>query len=361
MSKIAIIQPLVPTYRKPFFDKLAKSYDIDIFTYKSPSYTKTQGFGSSNVPSKHIASVNIYKCIFSNIMPLLKNSYRIIILCSEMKFIGNWPLLIVSRLLQKKVILWGHGLNAALYEKHSKHMPIIRKIMYRLADGAWFYTENEREIWSRFLPNLKSVALGNTVSTPTTDKIYTDAEKFVFKTTHKIHTQINFIYCARFSSERRRIDLLLKIIDQLDPTIFGFIIIGNGHHKPNFSKYCNVYDNGSLYDDELKGKLFSLADAYIQPAWTGLSIVEAMAYGKPILTLKRSSEVLHGVEYGYIEHKRNGMIFSDINALINFMKTAKSSEYAQLGLNAKKYYHDKLSMDNMVSNAVHGIHMLYNP
>jgi glycosyltransferase involved in cell wall biosynthesis len=356
--RIAIIQPMIPSYRKAFFEKLSILIKFDLYIYHSSQYLSSNGFSPSNLRTKRLRSFRLGKALLFAIAPLFSRHYSIYVLCGERKLLCNWIFLILSRLFGKRVVIWGHGIDARRYEACITRMPFSYRLMYRLTHGAWFYTDIERKLWNKLLPNLKSVALGNTVSISSTDKSYSSEEKHAFRSKHNIHTQINFIYCARFSSKHRRVDLLLKIIKDLDPAIYGFIIIGDGPLKPDLSAFANVYDQGPLYDDLIKSQLFAVADAYLQPAWTGLSIVEAMAYGKPILTLKRSTDIMHGVEYGYIEHEKNGMTFEDINSLIAYMTTATSSDYARLGLNAKQYYHEKLSIDNMVSNAIRGINMV---
>ncbi|NLT49156.1 MAG: glycosyltransferase family 4 protein [Clostridiales bacterium] len=339
---------------------LRQHVNFDLYVYHPKEFLLANGFSASSIPIKRLNSISIGKLMLFGITPLFKKEYSVYVLCAERKLACNWIYLLMAKLLNKKTILWGHGLNANFYDTYMHKMPIIYKVMYRLADAAWFYTENERRLWSTLLPSLKSVALGNTVSIPTTNKIYTDEEKASLRTRYGIKTAVNFIFCARFSNANRRVDLLVEIINRLNPDIFGFIIIGGGPLKPDFSHYSNVYDHGPVYDDEMKSDLFAIADAYLQPGWTGLSIVEAMAYGKSILTFERSADISQCVEYGYIEHTRNGMVFQNINQLISFITEATRQDYRQMGENARLYYQANLSMSNMVGNALKSLVMLHD-
>lgn len=331
---------------------------VDLYVYRSEAYLKANGFAPTELSTKHIANVHIGKAIVVNILPLLLGPHKVAVLCAENKIISNWIVLLLGRLFGKKVILWGHGLDARFYNEQLEKMPFMRRLMYRLADGAWFYTNNEQAIWRKLLPNLKSVALGNTVDATLIKSVDTEKKRQALKKQYGIKTDMNFIFCARFDNPNRRIDLIIQLIERLDSDRFGFIIIGGGNLKPDFSVYPNVYDFGPVYNQKLKNDLFGLADVYFQPAWAGLSIVEAMAYGKPIFSFKRSKDILQCVEYGYVKHRFNGMIFEDTDELVEYVTHCKKSEIKALGTYAREYVRENLTMENMVANAIEGIKMV---
>jgi hypothetical protein len=358
MDKIvAIVQSIVPSYREDFFALLMEKKNIQIYTYLSSSCSKN-GVLLATLDAKNILSFKLFKMLFVNIIPLLSNKNSTVVLSSELKSITNWFVLLFARFFNIKVILWGHGVDARYYDQQVLKMPFVRVCLYRLADGAWFYTEKEKKVWDKILPRLRSVALMNTVHVKATDVIFSDGKNQKLKEKLSITTKINFIFCARFSRIDRRADLLINFISNLDSSKFGLIVIGDGAYKPNFSLYSNIYDFGSVYDAKFKSELFAVADVYFQPACIGLSVVEAMAYSKPIFTLKRSDSIMQGVEYSYIEHNYNGMLFECIDDLSSFVTTCDVSYYKKLGTNARIYYDNRLSMQNMVNNAVKGIDML---
>lgn len=169
-----------------------------------------------------------------------------------------------------------------------------------------------------------------------------------------------FIYCARFNTAFRRYDLLEGLIRSLDDKKYGFIIIGDGEQKPSFRCYRNVHDFGAVYDNNVKRELFSIADAYYQGAWMGLSVVEAMAYGKPVFTYKRSKDVLQGVEYGYISSGENGMLFDNLGDCVNTIKRLTKEQLRDLGCNAKNTIRSKATIENMVANAYELLEKIYD-
>ena len=171
------------------------------------------------------------------------------------------------------------------------------------------------------------------------------------KEKYGIYQKVVFIFCARFTANRR-VDLLLETINHLDSNKYGFVIIGAGDSKPDFSNFDNVYDFGAVYDTAVKQELFALADIYFQPGWVGLSIVEAMAYGKPIFTFERSSETLQCVEYSYIHNGENGLVFKNIDDCIDKIKLLSDNDIKRMGDNARNYVAKHLTIEQMVDNAV---------
>jgi len=141
-------------------------------------------------------------------------------------------------------------------------------------------------------------------------------------------------------------------MERLDSEKYGFIIIGDGKNKPDFTKYKNVHDFGAVYNNEIKRELFALADIYFQPGWVGLSIVEAMAYGKPVFTFRRSAETLQCVEYCYIKEKENGLIFDDMEDLVRQMNIITQEQIKQMGEQARLLVKEKLTPRQMVANAM---------
>ena len=167
---------------------------------------------------------------------------------------------------------------------------------------------------------------------------------------------IILIFCARFDNNYRRPDLLIETTERLDAGKYGFIIIGEGKNKPDFSKYKNVYDVGAIYDNKVKRELFAAADIYFQPGWVGLSIVEAMAYGKPVFTFRRSIKTLQCVEYCYIDEGMNGLLFDDMEDCIRQVEALGKEEIARMGKEARKLVKERLTPRQMAGQAMVVLH-----
>lgn len=347
--KIGILQPLYPHYRESFFKKLSTLYNINLFSYHKSEILKKSGFNHSDLEEQYLSNIMIANKIrIYNFLPLLKREYDVIVLPGEINSLSTWILLIIHKFSPVKIILLGHGISIRNYLKEEKKLSTIRVLFHKLSDHIWLYTENEKMIWSKYIDKNKITALNNTIDT---EKILNLPllNKEAVKKKYDISTTLNLIFCARFTPDRR-IDLMIEAIKKTEKKNIGFIIIGDGQDKPDFSNYSNVYDFGAVYNEKMKHELFTIADLYFQPAWTGLSIVEAMAYGKPILTFKRSLKVLQCVEYSYIHDNINGKIFSDLDTFIDYISKINVHDITKLSQTTQDYVKKYLSVEFMVNN-----------
>lgn len=354
MRGVAFLQPEVPHYRREFFDILrSKLKEVDIYVYNSLEEAQKQGFSVESKEMKYISNLNIKGVVIYNPMVLLQSKYDILVLMLQFSHITTWLLLLTKFIHHKKIVLWGQGISVKRYLKEEQKLDWKLKWMISLSDGVMLYTEKELDMWRKVFPDKKIIALNNTLTGAKEMTEYVSRKsKTELKEEYGIKEETILIFCARFESNYRRTDILLETIKRLDNNKFGFIIIGAGKNKPDFSAYHNVYDYGAIYDTNKKRDLFSIADVYFQPGWVGLSIVEAMAYGKPVFTFKRSEQTKQCVEYGYIENGKNGLIFENIEECIYALMNLSRTEILQLGCNAKNYVESKLMPEQMANHAL---------
>lgn len=354
LTKVALLNPLVPHYREAFFKQLASHIDLDIYVYEEKS-----GNANFNVSDLHVKRIKSFgflgdRIIFYNLFPLLSKKYDTLVLMLHFGHLSSWILLLTQFFHRKKIILWGQGISVKRYLKEQKRPNFLFRLMIGLSDGVWLYTEEEQKQWKKIFPHKSIVALNNTISgvEAVLATNYTAEERKDLKEKHGIRQEICFIYCARFDNPHRRFDLMVQTIEQLDPVRYGFIMIGEGAYKPDFTSYSNVYDYGKVYDKALKDELFAIADLYYQPGWVGLSVVEAMAYGKPILTFRRSDQVLQCVEYSYIQDGQNGILLNNIEELKQALSNTLQQDIREMGEASKQIVKSKLLMARMTENAL---------
>lgn len=345
-----ILQPHIPHYREEFFEGITNQVGCDLACYQDDKITIANNFSNASNKKRTIVSIEKFGFLIYN--PFAFKKYDTLVLMLHFGHLTSWILLLTKIFHGKKIILWGQGISVKRYLKEEVKPSFLLKLMIYFADGVWFYTEKELKQWKKIFPQKKMISLNNTISG--VEKILdfkNGLSKGDLKSKYNINQERTFIFCARFNNSYRRVDLLLSIIGALDTDKYAFIIIGEGKFKPDFSIYNNVYDFGSVYDDEIKNNLFAIADLYIQPGWVGLSVVEAMAYGKPILTFKRTEKVLQCVEYHYIKNNENGFIFESLNSFIQTVNSLSDDQIEIMSKNAKEYVKENLKMDNMVASA----------
>ena len=354
MTTLIQLQPFIPHYRSEFFRLLSRKVTQHIFVYEKKEAASKANFHIDDNGCEHIANIFIGgKILFYTPLPLLRAKCSALILMLNFAHVTTWLLLLTKFIHKRKIILWGQGISVKRYIAEEKAPDWKFRLMIALSDGVWLYTPKELTLWRKLFPNKPMSALGNTISNiQTILDNNTPGNKTVLKERYGIKQRKILIFCARFETTHRRVDLLIETIKRLDKDEFGFVIIGAGSYKPNFKEFPNVYDFGAVYDQNKKSELFSLSDMYFQPGWVGLSIVEAMAYGLPILTFERSNEILQCVEYAYIKNNENGLIFKTLDECVETISNISQERITYLSVNAKQYVAENLTMDKMVDNAL---------
>lgn len=353
MRSIVHLQPIIPHYREEIFNLLSKRVHQDIYIYENVKDAQKSSFNISKTKFKQI-SAKIFRggVLIYNPLTLINSNCDVLVLMLNFTHISTWVLLLTKFFHRKKIILWGQGISVRRYLKEERKPDWKLKWMIALADGLWFYMDKEKEQWQRLFPNKPMVALHNTLTGVDEMVMYkSELSKEDLKKKYGIHEDIVFIFCARFTANRR-IDLLLESLKRLDAKKYGFVIIGAGASKPDFSTFKNVHDFGAVYDTAIKRELFALADIYFQPGWVGLSIVEAMAYGKPIFTFERSVETLQCVEYSYIKNGENGLIFKDIDDCLHKINSLSADDIKRMGDKSRDDVAKHLTIEQMVDNAM---------
>lgn len=352
---IAILQPYIPHYREQFFNRLRQRAEFDLYCYERNDTVSKRNFLPGRTSVKYVRNIKLGPFVLFNPLPFFRKDYSVLVLMLNVAHITTWLILLLKPFIRQKVILWGHGISVKRYVQEERKPHMLLKWMIALSDGIWFYTRKELELWRRIIPGINGHSLNNTISDVENILEVEAADRRNLREKYGIRQSKVIIYCARFNEPGRRADLLVDLIRKLHPDRFAFIIIGDGKLKPDFSRYRHVYDFGSVYDRKVKDELFCIADIYFQPGWIGLSVVEAMSYGKPVFTLKRSEALLQCVEYSYIQHQYNGLIFDSVAACIGELCLIGEAEIRRMGNNARDYVKKELTMDRMVDNAFQSI------
>ena len=286
--KVLIIQPFIPHYRSDFFIELSKKISFDLVTINKPDLVEGFEF-SEKVKYKNIKTYKFGKLKFFN--PFSENiiKYDTIIIPWSPNWISMYILLLFKRILSLNIVIWTHGISIKRDFNSKTIRDIIKIYFFNHADGICFYTRNGLEKLRPFLSRPNLFYINNTLNVEKIQLIKSSLKSTPnqLKNKYGINASRTIIFCARFI-EYRRVDILVDFIETMITNDVGFIIIGGGQYKPDFTKYSNVNDFGKLYDENTKSELYSIADFSFQPAWSGLSVVESIANGVPYTTLKKS-------------------------------------------------------------------------
>ena len=280
--KIAIFQSVIPHYREYLFESLARTNDLQVFLYGK------QQIGLKTVNIKNtskLKSLNLGPFTFF-LTPFLYK-YDILILQGNMWHLSNWLIILLYKLSNTKILLFGHGISCTNYLKEINKPKLVRRLFHRLSDGLIFYTNDVAVSYNWRVPYF---VINNTLSLIDNK----EQEEVISK------NRIRFLVMTRFNSEKKRGDLLNDFILKLPENKYEFHIVGDGEYL-NRLEQKNITYYGALYEESKINSLFNICDCFVHLAWTGLSIVQALANGKGVITLSRSNEIYHSVEFEYLK------------------------------------------------------------
>ncbi|TWI63384.1 glycosyltransferase involved in cell wall biosynthesis [Desulfobotulus alkaliphilus] len=346
---ILIIQPLVPHYRQSFFDRLCNRSDLLIlFGRNDKSFKLSTQDHMKKVKSFFVAGAEFF-CIYDD---LKKRRPDVVITYGEVKQLSNILLFILKPFFKYKLVFWSHGFK---YKKMNL-IDKLRLFQLKRADGVLFYTEACRRDAEERFGVKNAFHLNNTLDFGVVLPV-PEEEKEINKKKYNIRTKINGIFISRFTPLKAP-ELLLKLMLEIHKknSDIGFIIVGDGPCKPDFSSYDFIYDFGRVYDEAFKAILFGMVDFSFMPNGIGLSIVEGFIHGLPMATLKNGvSGVAHGVEVLYLEKNVTGVIADSESDLVDYLSDVSTEELQRMGNNARMFALNNLSMDNMVNNFCHAV------
>ncbi len=256
-----------------------------------------------------------------------------------------------------KFIIIDENNNQKIYKGISKislfFLNLIRLIYVNIADIHLYYSSVGFDIYKTyFFKKEKMFLLSNS---PDTDKLNEVYEKLVKQNLQVINNSI--IHVGRLI-KWKKVDLLIKAVKKLKdkyPDI-KLRIIGDGPEKNNLIKLVddlqlndNVEFLGAIYDAEKLGYYLITSQIYVIAGIGGLSINEAMVFGKPIIC-----SVCDGTEKDLVFEDFNGKYFevdneNDLVDKIDYLLQNKDL-IENFGNNSRKIILEKVNINKLVEN-----------
>ena len=217
---------------------------------------------------------------FFNLAKLIvKTAPDAIIYWVNLKHLYMFPLLIFLKLLKKKIIYWGHGIDL-LGKRATKLKYLLYSFEHWISDAIILYGHHlKANLHIKY--HQKTFIANNTLNFNDYKFKYSNKDDILLR--YNIETKINIICMGRMQ-KRKRLDHLFKAFTSLGRNDVGLIFVGpddEGVLKDINGK--NIYKIPPIYGDE-RLDLLSVADIFCIPGAIGLSIVDAFYCGLPIVT-----------------------------------------------------------------------------
>ena len=204
--------------------------------------------------------------------------------------------------------------NLTFYVKHFL-LRAIRKYYYtKLIDASVVYIDDAKKIASSY--GLKEDSIFVSTNSPDTDLIFKASEEIVNEELILPENQYRIIHVGRLV-KWKRVDLLIEAVALLKNEIpeIELLIVGKGKEEKNLKKQVeklNIQENvkfiGGVYENKELGRYLKACSVYVLAGMGGLSINQAMAFGKPVIC-----SIADGTEKRLVRTDFNGYYFENGN------------------------------------------------
>jgi glycosyltransferase involved in cell wall biosynthesis len=262
-----------------------------------------------------------------------------------------WPLLLLLKLSDTKVIYWNHGINLQTPDDRIKRM--VFGLFHRFADAILLYSKNEvKYIKEKFRD--KVFIANNTINFGVMPEVH--ESKARIRDDFGIQFDKVVLFVGRITPEKNLSDLLAAG-RFLDPGV-GIVVVGDGLSEELRDQVVaagNIKYLGGIYDPERINRVFKMSDVFSIPGKVGLGVNQAFFWGLPIVT----EDVRHSPEIVYVRDGVNGFIVDkgDFRALaekINFLLSS-DDRYRQFSSAARTEILEQGNIDRMCDGFVEAI------
>jgi glycosyltransferase involved in cell wall biosynthesis len=342
---VVIVQPYVPTYRRPFFLALTErleALDVDLIVAAGrPTGVQAARLDEAELPglvrlSERRIRLGNRSIAYRRIGALIAGA-DLVVFEQARRNVEMYPLLFGPR-RGRKVALWGHGRTVSREASCWEHS--LLDTLTRRADWFFAYTDAAaKHAVSKGLPEERCTVVNNATDT----RSLRDAVESVgveqiesFRREHELAPSSTALFVGGLDASKR-IDFLLDAVGRIAAEISGFrlLIAGRGADE---SKVLSAQRAGFpviLLGDCRGGDLAVAARAseiILMPGRVGLIAVDSFAMGLPIVT---TDWPYHAPEFDYLRPGVDSVVTLDDPAAFARSGIGLLSNPAELALKRK--------------------------
>lgn len=316
--KVLLIDHLLAHYRSDVYELLmsSKGYEFQFIAgdsyegVKGVDVSQKQGYANYKYRSFSIGAHRFYFSI-GIIKHYLRNS-KTTVICTGVDFHLPHTVLIFLLhrvILRRKFYWWTHGNDG----NQGRIGVAIRRFFYKNANGVFAYSnEGKRNLTLMGVKDANVKVVNNSLNRNDYGFLKYDLKS------KKRSDKLRILYSGRITKEKC-IDFLLEslaILKKQHNIEFICRIIGGGciDELKQQSVQLGVDENieflGAKYGNDVD-KYFLDSDIFVYPSGIGLSIVHALSYGLPVMTVLNSAQ--HGPEFELHQKGVNGDLFQREN------------------------------------------------
>jgi len=320
VSKVTIIQRILPHYRIPFFEALHRELahaGIELQLIYGQEYPGTVPRSELLEYSWTIRIQNRYlntplgQLIWQACSSHLQDSDLIVFEQANSLLLNHWLMINRGR-CKYRLAFWGHGRNFQARSGHSLRES-LKKWFINQVDWWFAYTESSAKTVREFgfFPGRITVVQNAIDTTELKSALtgVTQADLSRLRAHLGLPNNHVALYCGGMYPGKQ-LEFLLAACKAIRQRISDFhvILIGNGPEQGTVERAAQEYDwihyVGPKFGQD-RAVYFKASQALLMPGLVGLAIVDSFVAGTPIFTTDITS---HSPEISYLEHGVNGMI-----------------------------------------------------
>lgn len=326
-------QGCVPIYRKPLFDRLAKTKNFEyVIAYGEPprgtdyiTAPEPYGFPTLPVANKEF-SFGGKSVIWQPLVRRFWREFDAVILGDEAKYLSHLAIIAAAKIRRRPVILWGIGYVSSRKTIRSDNLgkgliaslsQLFRAMRLRLVDGYLAYSDaGSAALAEASFPLDRIAVMHNTVDIELQwrlrDDIAREPEEESRRALGLPRAVPLLVYFGRFMP-RKHVDFLIDYVrycKENDRIVYA-VIFGSGVEQEKLIRSAEGLETIFFRapDDRALARALRVASAVVIPGNVGLAITHSFAHGVPLITRdKKHGPEIDGPEIAYLSPGENGLI-----------------------------------------------------
>lgn len=319
INKICCILNYAPHYRESIFKKMDKELNCHFYfgntvfmDLKKMDYSKLKGY-KAELKTLRFRSFSWYFGTFN----FLFRNYDSYIITANPGCLSYWLIILICKIRQKKIFMWGHGLKLPL---PSKRAALLTKVFYHYASGFLLYGNYSRNLMvEEGYSKSKLHVIYNSLDHEKQFNLRLKQKKDEIYENYFHNNSPVVIFIGRLIKDKK-LELIIesqkKMMEQ--GVFFNTVFVGQGEMEQpliNLSRKYGIVDRvwiyGSCYDEQQIAILIYNATITVSPGNIGLTAIHSLVYGTPVIT--HSNFWNHGPEFEAIISGETGDFFEEDN------------------------------------------------